>query len=80
MLPSGLGCVGGFKAESSGLARSGRSRMIVANATIQRPRTASDSFSLFFTPFHMLVLVSMVLLVCSLQRVMTMAQMCLALG
>jgi len=38
--------------------------MIVAKATTQIARIASDSFSLFFTPFQMLALVSTVSLVC----------------
>ncbi len=41
--------------------------MMVTKATMQRPRMASDNsenFSLFFTPFQMLALVSMVLPVC----------------
>ena len=37
---------------------------MVARATTQIARIASDSFSLFFTPFQMLALVSTVSLVC----------------
>jgi len=32
---------------------------MVVNATMQNPRTTIDNFSLLFTPFHMLDLVSM---------------------
>jgi len=54
--------------------------MIVARAKMQRPRTTIDNFSVFLTPFHMLDLVSMVLLVCGNGRAKTMAQPWLAPG
>jgi hypothetical protein len=52
--------------------------MIVANARMQRPRISIDHFSLFRTPFQMLDLVSMVLLVCGNERTETMARLWLA--
>jgi len=51
---------------------------MVARAMMQRPRIAIDNFSLFFTPFHMLDFVSMVLLVCGNQSLQTMARPWLA--
>jgi hypothetical protein len=52
--------------------------MIAANATMQRARARIDNFSLFFTPFHTLDLVSMVLLVCGREAAVTMARPWLA--